>query len=172
MLRHTVGVPQSIRPFAVKHCQRGNVTFRYGNNSVFYKISMFHSLQLFQCCAALCAFRSSIRSVLIQGCKGFYQCAFSRHRPGYVAVRKNSSEARDLVAAHARSATAFRPARKICVIVTPFSSSPIHRRGWLRTRHRSCEDGLVLVVESCIPGGSQYKRTNTVRQIIEMKGIT
>ena len=42
----------------------------------------------------------------------------------------------------------------------------------LITRHRSCEDGLVLAVESCIPGGSQYKRTNTVRQIIEMKGIT
>ena len=46
---------------------------------------------------------------------------------------------------------------------------------WLRkprTRHRSCEDGLVLAVESCITGRSQYKRTNTVRQIIEMKGIT
>ena len=47
------------------------------------------------------------------------------------------------------------------------------RAPWrLDTRHGSCVDGLVLAVDSCIPGRSQYKRTNTVRQIIEMKGIT
>lgn len=42
----------------------------------------------------------------------------------------------------------------------------------LVTRHGSCVEGLVLAVESCITGRSQYKRTNTVRQIIKMKGIT
>lgn len=53
-----------------------------------------------------------------------------------------------------------------------FSSASNHRRGWLRARHRSCGDGLFLAVESCIAGRRQYKRTNTVRQIIEMKGMT
>ena len=49
------------------------------------------------------------------------------------------------------------------------SGTPLRR---LKTRHRYCKDGLVLAVDFCITGESQYKRTNTVRQIIEMKGIT
>jgi hypothetical protein len=46
----------------------------------------------------------------------------------------------------------FRPAGKICVIVTRFSGSQDTGLVELETRHRSCVNGLVLAALPCIPG--------------------
>jgi hypothetical protein len=104
--------------------------FQHGNNSVFYNVDAFQYLQLFQCCTAPDIFRTAIKTAVIRGRKGYYQGVLSWWRAAFVALRKISPMRQAAVAACHALAAAFRPANKICVIVTPFSSSPACGRGW------------------------------------------
>ena len=112
-----------IRPLVEKPCQRVRMLFQHGNNSVFYNVDMFQYLQLFQCCTAMRIFRTVIKTVVIRGRKGDCQAGFSWRRSVFVALRKILPARQASVAARHASAAAFLPANKICVIVTPFSSS-------------------------------------------------
>ena len=115
-------------------------------------------------------------TLFILACKGFYIYAILPGGTFNAAVRNNGLGSDRVRWLPVRGRAAFCLAGTICVIVTRFSDSQDGSPRWplwrLEARHGSCEDGLVLAVESCITGRSQYKRTNTVRQIIEMKGIT
>jgi hypothetical protein len=140
------------------------------------KIFLIYFLQSGECCSAMRGFFDKPEILFILACKGFYIYAILPGGTFNAAMHNNglrSDRARLLPVC---GSAAFCLAGTICVIVTRFSDSQDgspRRALWrLDTRHGSCVDGLVLAVESCITGRSQYKRTNTVRQIIEMKGIT
>ena len=69
-------------------------------------------------------FRTAIKTAVIGNHKGCCQAVFSWTPPVYAALRKISPARQAVVAARHASAAAFRPANRICVIVTPFSGSP------------------------------------------------
>src|SRR5450830_311334 len=112
-------------------------------------------MKIFLCCDAIFAFLIDVKKIPILVCKGFYQYAAAGKKSCTIATQQIDIVMESVAMPMAGSGCSFRPASKICVIVTRFSGSQDTGLVELETRHRSCVNGLVLAVSSCIPGGNQ-----------------